>query len=71
MKEEKLWSAFKYFDSNDTGVITSESAIEALKSNNIVVDETNLNDEFQVMKSQQKQLNFNEFKALIESIKTS
>lgn len=64
MKEEKLWSAFKYFDINDTGYITSDSVIEALKANNVSVDESGLNNVFKSLKKTNKRLNFEEFKKL-------
>jgi Ca2+-binding EF-hand superfamily protein len=65
LKEERLWSAFKYFDINETGYITSESMIEALKSNNIPVNESGLNDVFQTL-NKNKQLNFEEFKKIFQ-----
>ena len=40
--------------------------IEALKSNNIAVNETGLSEVFNEMKIKNKGLNFNEFKELIE-----
>ncbi len=65
MKEERLWSAFKYFDINETGFITSESMIEALKTNNIPVNESGLIDVFETL-NKNKKLNFEEFKKIFE-----
>ena len=45
-KEEKLWLAFKYFDTTDSGYITLDSVIDALKESGVVVDEQGLNDPF-------------------------
>ena len=64
MKEEKLWSTFKYFDVKDTGYITSESVIDALRSNNGVVDASGLVSVFDGLKKSNKRLNFQEFKSL-------
>lgn len=61
-KEEKLWSAFKYFDTTDTGYITSESVIDALKNNSVPVNENGLNQVFNNLKKSNKRLNFDEFK---------
>ena len=49
-KEEKLWSAFKYFDTTDSGYITLDSVIDALKESGVVVDEQGLNETFIGMK---------------------
>jgi Ca2+-binding EF-hand superfamily protein len=64
MKEEKLWSAFKYFDTTDSGYITFESVIDALGSNGVPVDESGLNNVFNSLKKSNKRLNFEEFKML-------
>lgn len=64
MKEEKLWSAFKYFDTNESGYITSESVIEALKTSNLSVNENGLTKVFNSLKKSNKRLNFEEFKNL-------
>ncbi len=66
MKEEKLWSAFKYFDINDSGYITSESMIEALKTNNIPVNESGLIDVFETL-NKNKKLSFEEFKKIFQN----
>jgi Ca2+-binding EF-hand superfamily protein len=65
LKEEKLWSAFKYFDINDIGYITSESMIEALKTNNIPVNESGLIDVFDTL-NKNKKLSFEEFKKIFQ-----
>ena len=38
-KEERLWSVFQYFDPEDTGYITADSVIEALRGRNLNVNE--------------------------------
>ena len=50
-KEEKLWSVFKYFDTNDTGYITAESVIDALKESGVMVNEEGLRDTFKEFKA--------------------
>lgn len=64
MKEERLWSAFKYFDTNDSGYITSDTVIDALKTNNGTVDESGLTTVFDSLKKTSKRMNFDEFKSL-------
>ena len=63
-KEEKLWLAFKYFDTTDSGFITLDSVIDALKESGVVVDEQGLNETFIGMKKKGEKIGFNEFKAL-------
>jgi Ca2+-binding EF-hand superfamily protein len=63
MKEEKLWSAFKYFDTTNSGYITSDSVIEALKSNNLPANEAGLIGVFN--KREGQKLNFEEFKSIL------
>jgi calcium-dependent protein kinase len=63
-KEEKLWSVFKYFDTNDTGYITAESVIDALKESGVMVNEEGLRDTFKELKKNGKSINFKEFKAI-------
>ena len=62
-KEDKLFSAFKYFDVNDEGYITCDSIINALKGNNVAVDEMGLIDYFN--KRKLKKINFELFKTLV------
>ena len=64
-KVEKLRSAFRYFDTNDNGYINFESVIEALKQNNVVIDEDKLKDVF--CKYEKKGINFEEFKKIFYS----
>jgi Ca2+-binding EF-hand superfamily protein len=64
MKEEKLWAAFKYFDTQELGYITSESVIDALKNNKVPVNEIGLTSVFNSIKKSSKRLNFEEFKVL-------
>ena len=61
-KEEKLWSAFNYFDTTDSGYITLDSIINALKESGVVVDEEGLNKTFVELKKQGKKINFDEFR---------
>ena len=63
-KEEKLWSVFKYFDTNDSGYITVDSVIDALKESGVVVNEEGLRDTFKELKKNGKSINFKEFKAI-------
>jgi calcium-dependent protein kinase len=62
-KDDKLLSAFKYFDIYDEGHITADSIIAALKSNNVQVDEMGLIDYFN--KRKLKKINFEQFKTLV------
>ena len=62
-KEDKLLSAFKYFDVNDVGYLTSESIILALKSNNVPIDENGLIGYFK--KFNLKKINFEQFKNIV------
>ena len=64
-KEEKLWSAFKYFDTTDSGFITLDSVMEALKDSAVIVDKEGLNEIFEDLKKKGKKINFNEFKAIV------
>ena len=64
-KEEKLWSAFKYFDTTDSGFITLDSVMEALKDSGVIVDEEGLNEIFADLQKKGKKINFNEFKAIV------
>ena len=63
-KEERLWLAFKYFDTTDSGFITLDTVIEALKESGVVVDEEGLNKIFIEMKKKGEKIDFNEFKSL-------
>ena len=62
-KDDKLLSAFKYFDVNDEGHITCDSIITALKASNVAVDEMELIDYFN--KRKLKKINFEQFKTLV------
>lgn len=64
LKEEKLLAAFKYFDQEDCGYITAQSLIEALKNNDIPIDESGLFSFFDKYYNLDKKLNFEEFKQL-------
>ena len=61
-KEEKLWMTFKYFDTTDSGFITYDSVIDALKESGVVVDEDGLNNTFINLKKKGEKISFNEFK---------
>jgi hypothetical protein len=63
-KEEKLWSAFKYFDTTDSGYITLDSVMDALKDSGVIVDEEGLKKTFNELQKKGKKINFNEFKAI-------
>jgi len=62
-----MWSAFKYFESStDSGYVTANSAIEALKSCGLPINEDALNKFFQNIKKGQK-LDFSEFKIIVSA----
>ena len=63
-KEEKLWSAFKYFDTTDSGYITFDSVMDALKSSGVIIDEEGLTKTFNELQKKGKTINFSEFKAI-------
>jgi len=57
-------AAFKYFDQEDCGFITAKSLIEALKNDDIPIDESGLYRFFEKFYNLDKKLNFEEFKHL-------
>jgi len=63
-QEEKLWTVFKFFDNNGKGCITFDSVLEALRTNNIAVNEKELKNFFE--KHRRKELNFENFKCLVK-----
>ena len=63
-KEEKLWSAFKYFDTTDSGYITFDSVMDALKNSGVIIDEEGLTQTFNELQKKGKKINFREFKAI-------
>ena len=63
-KEEKLWSAFNYFDTTDSGYITLDSVMDALKNSGVIIDEEGLKKAFSELQKKGKKINFNEFKAI-------
>ena len=63
-KEEKLWSAFKYFDTTDSGYITLDSVMDALKNSGVIIDEEGLTKTFNELQKIGKKINFREFKAI-------
>ena len=63
-KEEKLWSAFKYFDTTDSGYITLDSVMDALNNSGVIIDEEGLKKTFNELQKKEKKINFNEFKAI-------
>ena len=63
-KEEKLWSAFNYFDTTDSGYITLDSVMDALKNSGVIIDEEGLKKAFSELEKKGKKINFNEFKAI-------
>lgn len=68
-KEEDIWSAFKYFeetDKNNIGFISFDSVFAATKAYNLKVNEVALKKAFDDLTTENKKINFDEFKALIE-----
>jgi len=65
-KEEKIWSAFKYFDGENKGYITCESMINALKQDNLTVNEAGLKSMFDKL-NKKKKVNFEEFKNMLKN----
>ena len=64
-KEERLWSVFQYFDPEDTGYITADSVIEALRGRNLNVNEEGMIDFFNKLAEKGKdKITFNEFKKI-------
>ena len=63
-EEERLISAFRYFDVTDCGYLTLDSVIEALKQNNVIVNEVELAKIFKDLNNQGKKIDFNEFKRI-------
>ena len=63
-KEDRLLSAFRYFDTSDSGYITLDSVIDALKQNNILINETGLGQIFTDLEKVGKKINFEEFKKI-------
>lgn len=65
-KEEKIWSAFKYFDPQNKGYITCDSMINALRQNNLTVNEAGLKSMFDKL-NKKKKVNFEEFKTMVKN----
>ena len=63
-KEERLKSAFSYFDVTDCGYLTLDNVIEALKQNNVIVNEVELGKIFKDINNQGKKIDFEEFKKI-------
>lgn len=68
-KDEKLWSAFKYFDTTDSGYITLDSVLEALKQSNVIYDKSGIIKAFSEIQKKGKKINFEEFKKIFYSKK--
>lgn len=64
-KEEKLYSAFRYFDTHETGFITFDSVIEALNKSNVLVDVKELKLVFNQFEARKKRIDFEEFKPIV------
>ena len=64
-----MWTVFKFFDRSNKGYITFDSILEALKTNNITVNEQGLKEFFEKNKKSYTKLNYEEFKVLIEKEK--
>lgn len=69
-KEEKIWSAFKYFDPLNKGYITCDSMINALRQNNLTVNEAGLKSMFDNL-NKKKKVNFEEFKTMLKNRQNS
>jgi Ca2+-binding EF-hand superfamily protein len=65
LKQEKVWSAFKYFESTDSGYITADSVIDALKACGLAINEEELKLFFQDYGKKGKKLDFTEFKKIV------
>jgi Ca2+-binding EF-hand superfamily protein len=66
-----LWSAFKYFESSsESGVITADSVIDALNCNNLSINQNELRVFFDEIQKKGKKLNFEEFKLMVNGVKT-
>ena len=57
-KEEKLWSAFKYFDTTDSGYITFDSVMDALKNSGVIIDEEGLTQTFNELQKKREKNKF-------------
>ena len=67
LKEEKLWSAFKYFsETNKSNFITSQSVINALRMQSIIIDENGINDFFKTLSDSGNKLDFEDFKKIVK-----
>lgn len=65
-KEEKIWSAFKYFDSENKGYITCDTMINTLKQDSLTIDETGLRTMFNKL-NKKKKVNFDEFRSIVKN----
>ena len=63
-KDERLWSVFQYFDSDDKGYITADSVIDALKARNLNVNEDEMFDFFNKLSNTSTRITFDEFKKI-------
>ena len=59
--EENLISAFRYFDTDNSGFITLDSVMKALIQNNIIVDKESLG---KIFEGKRNKVNFLEFKKI-------
>ena len=59
-----MWSAYRHFESN-SGYVTAQSVINALKSNEIHCDEKGIVSCFEEFNKSGKKLNFEEFKKIV------
>ena len=61
--EERLLSAFRYFDVKNEGLITSFLFVEVLKQNNVQVNEELIYNDFRVLNlSKEHKIDFEQFK---------
>ena len=64
-KEEKIWSAFKYFEDSDLpGYITFDSLLNACQAFKLAINEEEIKKNFE--KENQEKIDFNTFKKLID-----
>lgn len=66
-KEEKLSTAFHYFDQKKTGFITLDSVLDALKKSNVFVDVDLMKQTFKELDIKEKRISFEEFKSIVLS----
>jgi len=61
-----VYGAFKYFDPKNTGYITKDNFLNALKSNNLAINEEELEVFFKQDKN--KKITYEDFKHMISDV---